>query len=89
MEGMTLLATAADGVEVALAASQPHHAMAAMMSTAVSAATSGETMVSERRGTATGAFGVGSSAIVSGRKAKTRTGRAIFLTACSPLSSSG
>jgi hypothetical protein len=42
-----------------------------------------------RRGTTADTVGVGSSATASGRNAKTRTDRAIFLTLCSPLSSNG
>ncbi len=91
IEVVAVAALTAGAVEVVL--EQPtHQAIMAMASTVATVAAIGGTMLrlrcaeigTSRIGTASG---IGIAAMVSGRNAKARTGRAIFLTLCSPLSS--
>src|SRR5205085_2353312 len=72
-----------------LAADAARRRTAAWRSPPSTAATTGATLLRRPRGTEMGASAMGSSAMLSGRKPKTRTGRAIFLTVCSPRSSNG
>src|SRR6516162_6331901 len=72
-----------------LVAGQTHHAAAASTSAIAPAAAIVAGAMYGRRGGRAAAPAGGSSATISGRKAKTRTDRAIFLTLCSPLSSNG
>src|SRR5438445_9018676 len=72
-----------------LVAGQNHQGMTAMTTTAAAAAAIAATALRRRRGDAIGPPDTGSSAMASWRTAKTRTGRAMFLTFCSPLSSNG
>src|SRR5215469_15800196 len=64
---------------------QPHQPTTARTSTAAATAHG----AARRRAGIVDIFAAGNSAIASGRSAKTRTERAMFLTLCSPLSSNG
>src|SRR6516225_3909803 len=85
---VAVAATVADPVEEDLVVDQPHQATTAKTSAANAAATTAQG-TDRRRGVPGGTLVIGNSAIASGRNAKTRTERAMFLTLCSPLSSNG
>ena len=82
-------AAAIPGADAGFIVGQIHHAPAATISAAAAVVAIAVTVLRRRRGAAIGTLDAGRSAMASGRSAKTRTGRAIFLTLCSPLSSSG
>src|SRR5262249_17909799 len=84
------VAAATAAAVVGLVVGQSHHAPAATTRTAATAAAAISTAVRRpRRAAAIGTSDFGKSEMVSGRSAKTRTGRSMFLTRCSPISTSG
>ena len=92
IEVVAVAALTPGAVEVVLGASQTHQAITAMASTVATVAAIGRAMLRLRRaeiGTSRigTACGIGIAAMVLGRNAKTRTGRAMFFTGCSPRSS--
>src|SRR5437868_3985092 len=86
---VVVAATVAGSVEEDLVPDQPHQATTARTSAANAAATAAHGTDRRCRGGPAGTLLTGNSAIASGRNAKTRTERAMFLTLCSPLSSNG
>src|SRR5690242_475548 len=75
--------TAAGGVGKDFGAGQNHQAMAAMTSGSAAAATIAAEAIHRRCDAGAGTLIAGNSATASGRNAKTRTDRAMFLTLCS------
>src|SRR5689334_15880209 len=86
---VVVASTVAGSVEGDLVADQPHQPTTARTSTAAATAATTAHGAARRRRGVVDIFAAGNSAIASGRSAKTRTERAMFLTLCSPLSSNG
>jgi hypothetical protein len=88
---MEVVAAAAstDGVAVFLIAGQPYRATMVMTSKTETAPTIATMPRRHRRGETIGMRDAGGSPTASVSSAYTRTGRAMFLTLCSPLSLNG
>jgi hypothetical protein len=77
------------GLEALLVAGQCHQPITAITSTAVAAAAIAAAAMRRRCGVEVSVREAGRSATAAGLSAWTRTGRAMFLTLCSPRSSNG